>query len=66
MKLAQQISDLKSEINHVHRDISVTFQPVAAAVGKAETAIQNLQEGFSELAIMVQTLYKLPAATEIN
>ena len=56
MMLAQQISDLKSEINHVHREISVKLQPVATAMGKAETAIQNLQEGFSELALMVQTL----------
>ena len=54
--LARHISDLKSEINHVYREISVKLQPVAAAMGKAETAIQNLQEGFSELALMVQTL----------
>ena len=32
------------------------MQPVVSAVSKAETAIQNLQEGFSELALMVQTL----------
>ena len=56
MTLSQQLSDLKSEINHVHREISVKMQPVASAVSKAETAIQNLQEGFSELALMVQTL----------
>ena len=54
--LSQQISDLKSETNYVHREISVKIQPVASAVSKAETAIQNLQEGFSELALMVQTL----------
>ena len=54
--VVQQISDLKSEINHVHREIAVKMQPVASAVSKAETAIQNLQEGFSELALMVQTL----------
>ena len=54
--LSQQISDLKSETNYVHREISVKMQPVASAVSKAETAIQNLQEGFSELALMVQTL----------
>ncbi len=54
--LSKQISDLRSEINHMNREISVQLQPVASAVGKAENAIQNLQEGFSELAIMVQTL----------
>ena len=56
MALSQQISDLKSEINHVHREISVKIQLVTSAVSKAETAIQNLQERFSELALMVQTL----------
>ena len=56
MTLVQQISDLKSEINHVHREISVEMQPLIAAMSKAETAIQNLQEGFSELALLVQTL----------
>ena len=56
MTLAQQISDLKSEINHVRREISVKMQPLIANVSQAETAIQNLQEGFSELALMVQTL----------
>ena len=56
MMLSEQISDLRSEINHANREISVQLQPVASAVGKAENAIQNLQEGFSELALMVQTL----------
>ncbi len=54
--LAEHISDLRSEINFVNREISVQLQPVASAVGKAENAIQNLQEGFSELALIVQTL----------
>ncbi len=53
---AQEISDLRSEINYVLREISVKLQPIATALGKAENAIQNLQEGFSELALMVQTL----------
>ncbi len=56
MMLSEQISDLRSEINHSNREISVQLQPVASAVSKAENAIQNLQEGFSELALMVQTL----------
>ena len=56
MTLAQLISDLKSEINHVRREISVKMQPLIATVSQAETSIQNLQEGFSELALMVQTL----------
>ncbi len=56
MMLSEQISYLRSEIHHVNREISVQLQPVASIVGKAENAIQNLQEGFSELALMVQTL----------
>ncbi len=56
MMLSEQISDLRSEINHVNREISVQLQPLASAVSKAENAIQNLQEGFSELALMVQML----------
>ncbi len=54
--LSKQISDLQSVINRMNRDISVQLQPVASAVSKAENDIQNLQEGFSELALMVQTL----------
>ena len=54
--LTQQISDLKSEINHVHREIAIKMQPLIIAMGKAETAILNLQEGFSELSMVVQTL----------
>ncbi len=38
MMLSEQISDLRSEINHVNREISVQLQPVASAVGKAENA----------------------------
>ncbi len=45
-----------SSIRSVQREISVRLQPIATALGKAEKAIQNLQEGFSELALMVQTL----------
>ena len=32
------------------------IQPVLTALGNAESAIQNLQEGYSELALVVQTL----------
>ena len=54
--LTQQNSDLKTEINSIKMDIGVKLQPVVDAVVKAESAIQHLQEGFSEMALMVQTL----------
>ena len=52
----QQNSDLKSELNQVRMEISLKLQPVVDAVVKTESAIQYLQEGFSEMALMVQTL----------
>ena len=54
--LIQQNSDLKTELNSVKMDFGVKMQPVVDAVVKAESAIQHLQEGFSEMALMVQTL----------
>ena len=54
--LTEQNSELKSELNQVHREISLKIQPVMDAVAKAESSIQHLQEGFSEMALMVQTL----------
>ena len=54
--LTQQNSDLKSEVNQVRMEISLKLQPVVDAVVKTESAIQHLQEGFSEMALMVQTL----------
>ena len=54
--LTQQNSDLKSELNQVRMEISIKMQPVIDAVVKAESAIQRLHEGFSEMALMVQTL----------
>ena len=56
MTLIQQNSDLKSEVNQVRMEITVKMQPVIDAVVKAESVIQHLQEGFAEMALMVQTL----------
>ncbi len=53
MTLTQQNFDLKSELNQVRMETSIKMQP---AVVKAESAVQHLQEGFSEMALMVQTL----------
>ena len=46
---SEQSSEVRSDIGILE------MQPVATVADKAENAIQNLQEGFSELAIMVQT-----------
>ena len=54
--LTQQNSELKSEINQVRLDVSMKIQPVKDAVTKAESAILHLQEGLSEVVLMVQTL----------
>jgi hypothetical protein len=54
--LIKQNSDLKTESNDIKMEIGVKLQLVVDAVVNAESAIQHLQEGFSEMAMMVQTL----------
>ena len=54
--LTQQNSDLKAELNSVKLEGATKLQPVMDAVRKADSSIQYLQEGFSEMALMVQTL----------
>ena len=56
MALKRQNSDLKSEVNQFKNEMSLKIQPVKDAVVKAESATQHLQEGFAEMALMVQTL----------
>ena len=54
--LKRQNSDMKSEVEQFKMEMSLKLQPVKDAVVKAESAIQHLQEGFAEMALMVQTL----------
>ena len=54
--LTQQNAELKAELSRIKLEITMQLQPVIDAVVKAESAIQHLNEGFSEMALMVQTL----------
>ncbi len=58
LQISSTLVEMPSEqLSEVRSDIGILeMQPVATVAGKAENAIQNLQEGFSELALMVQTL----------
>ena len=52
----QQVVSLKGEVTHLQSEIATKLQPLINAVVRAETTIQQLQEGFGEMALMVQTL----------
>ena len=52
----QQMVLLKSELAHVQSEMTAKMQPLIDAVVRAETTLQQLQEGFGEMALMVQTL----------
>lgn len=52
----KQIASLKSEIQQLRSEVATRMDPVVQAVVKMETAIQQLQDGFSEMALLVQTL----------
>ena len=52
----QQMASLKSDIAHLQSEMATKMQPLIDAVVRVETTIQQLQEGFGEMALMVQTL----------
>ena len=52
----QQITALLSDIARMKSEWAAKLKPVTDAMVKAETAIQQLHEGFAELALVVQTL----------
>ena len=52
----QQVAALKSEIAHLQSELATKLQPLIDAVVRTETTTQQLQEGFGEMALMVQTL----------
>ena len=54
--MGQQISLLKSEVANIQSEVTTKMQPLVDAVLRAETTLQQLQEGFGEMALMVQTL----------
>ena len=52
----QQVASLKSEIAHLQSELTTKLQPLIDTVVRTDTTIQQLQEGFGEMALMVQTL----------
>ena len=55
-EIEQQVTSLKSEFSHLQSEMTAKIQPLIDAVVRAETTLQQLQEGFGEMALMVQTL----------
>ena len=54
--IEQQIAALKSDTAHLQSEVTTKLQPLIDSVVRVETTIQQLQEGFGEMALMVQTL----------
>ena len=52
----QQLATTKSEVVRLQSELSTKMQPLVDSVLRVETTIQQLQEGFGEMALMVQTL----------
>ena len=52
----QQVASIKSEVAHLQSEMTTKMQPLIDSVVRVETTIQQLQEGFGEMALMVQTL----------
>ncbi len=65
--------DLKSEISKIRSEVHSRLQPVTDAVVKAESAIIQLQDGLSEVSLLLQTrqaasydgtfIWKIPEVT---
>ena len=55
-QIDQQMASLKSNVAHIQLEIATKVQPLIDAVVRMETTTQQLQEGFGEMALMVQTL----------
>ena len=51
-----KIAAMEKDIAHIRGELSLKLQPIVEAVVKVESAIQQLQEGFGEMALLVQTL----------
>ena len=54
--LDAEIASIRDDVAKIRGEPSQQIQPFIEAVMKSETAIQQLHEGFTELALMVQTL----------
>ena len=54
--LNNQFSNLQSEIQKIHSEITARLKPLSDAVVKAESSIVQLQDGLSEVSLLLQTL----------
>ena len=54
--IEQQLASLKTDMAHLQSEIATKLQPLIDSVVRVETTVQQLQEGFGEMALMVQTL----------
>ena len=54
--IGKQLVAMKSDIESIREETSLKIQPIIDAMVKVESTIQQLQEGFGEMALMVQTL----------
>ena len=52
----KQVASLKSDVAHLQSEVATKLQPLIDSIVRVETTIQQLQEGFGEMALMVQTL----------
>ena len=54
--LELEIASMKMELNQLKKTTNCQIQPVVEAVMKMESSVQQLQEGFGEMALLLQTL----------
>ena len=52
----KKVVALRSEIEQLRAEVNSKIHPVVEAVMKMESAVKQLQEGFGEMALLVQTL----------
>ena len=52
----QKVASIKSELAHVQSEMAAKMQPLIDAVVRVERTIEQFQEGFGEMVLMVQTL----------
>ena len=55
-EMDKQLVDVKKEITQIKTEMNSRLQPVLASMVKMESAVTQLQEGFGELALIVQSL----------
>ena len=55
-EISQQLASLKNDLTRLQSEVTTKMQPLVDAVLRTETTLQQLQEGFGEMALMVQTL----------